>query len=104
MSKSQKGYFIVGYMLWPTNKKEREKLRKFAFHKKKKDAQEHLEKFHNDGKKFYKVWVEEGVLEETPPVVSVLVEETLIEESVIETATRTRPKPAAKKPRTRIKK
>lgn len=100
MSKSQKGYFIVGYMLWPTNKKEREKLRKFAFHKRKKDAQEHLEKFHNDGKKYYKLWIEEGILEEKPAIISAPVEETPIEEPIVES----RPKPVAKKPRTRIKK
>ena len=100
MSKTQKGYFVVGYMLWPSSKKEREKLRKFGFYKRKKDAQERLDQFENDGKKYYKLWIEEGVLEEKPEVISAPVEETTIEEPIVES----RPKPVAKKPRTRIKK
>lgn len=104
MSKPQKGYFIVGHMLWPSSKKEREKLRKFGFFKRKKDAQDQLNKFHNDGKKYYKLWIEEGELEEAPTIVSLPVEETPVEEPVIESAPTTRSKPAAKKPKTRIKK
>ena len=91
---------MVGHILWVSNKKEREKVRKFGFYKRKKDAQAHLDKFHNDGKKYYKVWIEEGVLEETPAIISAPVEETPIEEPIVES----RPKPAPKKPRTRIKK
>lgn len=59
-----KGYFIVGYMLWTPTKKERKKLRRLAFHKTKKAAEEHLRLFCNDKEKYYDLWIEKGELED----------------------------------------